>query len=106
MTRLIRRNIKCPKCGNFFSIIDEISINTMMDPELVDKFLNDEFYCSCPACHFQIHLVKKILISCKKGMFTMSNNAPYEVKKLKLQEFGVLDDQGKIVNQLCGIKQK
>ena len=96
MTRLIRRNINCPKCGSKFSITDEVSINTMMDPELVEKFLKDNFYCNCPDCNFHIHIIKEMLISCRKGMFTMSNNAPYEVKKAKLQEFGVLDENGKI----------
>jgi len=96
MTRLIRRNINCSKCGSKFSITDEVSINTMMDPELVEKFLKDEFYCNCPECHFQIHIVKKMLIFCLKGMFTMSNDAPYEIKRLELQEFGVLDEIGNI----------
>ena len=37
-----------------------------------------------------------MLIFCLKGMFTMSNNAPYKIKRLKLQEFGVLDEIGNI----------
>ena len=106
MTRLIQRNIKCPKCGKIFSILDEVSINTMMDPELVEKFLKDDFYISCPDCHFQIHLIKEMMISYRNGFFIMSNNAPYEVKKSKLREFGIVDDQGKVLSQLHAIEQK
>ena len=66
-----------------------------MNPELVDKFLNDEYYYPCPQCQQSIHLVLNLIISAPKGMFTMENSAPYELKKAKLIEYGVLDKEGK-----------
>ena len=95
MTRLTQYSISCPKCQNSFSIVCEASINTWMNPELVDKFLNDEYYYPCPQCQQSIHLVLNLIISAPKGMFTLENSAPYELKKSKLIEYGVLDKEGK-----------
>jgi hypothetical protein len=64
----------------------------------VDKFLNDEYYYSCPKCQQSIHLVHTMIISGPKGMFSMENNAPYELKKAKLIEYGVLNEEGKDIS--------
>ena len=98
MTSLTKYSISCPKCQNSFSIVCEASINTWMNPELVDKFLNDEYYYSCPKCQQSIHLVHTMIISGPKGMFSMENNASYELKKAKLIEYGVLDEEGKDIS--------
>lgn len=95
MTSLTKYSISCPHCQNSFSIVCEASINTWMNPELVDKFLNDEYYYSCPRCQQSVHLVHTMIISGPKGMFSMENNASYELKKAKLIEYGVLDKEGK-----------
>jgi len=100
LTRLIQHSITCPKYHNSFSIVSEASINTWMDPELVDKFLNDKYYYSCPQCQQSIHFVQKMIISAPNGMFSMKNNASYELKKAKLIEYGVFDAEGKVKTML------
>ena len=98
MTRLTKHSITCPKCHNSFSIVSEVSITTWMNPELVDKFLDDKYYYSCPQCQQSIHFVQKMIINGPKGMFSMENNASYELKKAKLIEYGVLDAEGKDIS--------
>ena len=39
-----------------------------------------------------------MIISGPKGMFSMENNASYELKKAKLIEYGVLDEEGKDIS--------
>ena len=98
MTSLTKYSISCHHCQNSFSIVCEASINTWMSPKLVDKFLNDEYYYSCPRCQQSVHLVHTMIISGPKGMFSMENNASYESKKAKLIEYGVLDEEGKDIS--------
>ena len=81
MTRLTSKKVNCPYCGNSFRIMWEASINTWLNPELIQKFLDDKYYYNCPNCEKQIHLVTKILINCPKGMFWISNDEELEVKK-------------------------
>ncbi|QEE17169.1 CpXC domain-containing protein [Promethearchaeum syntrophicum] len=94
MTSLSKKNINCPKCHQSFSIITEASINTWMNPELVEKFLNDQYYFSCPFCGATVHFGHTMIISGPKGMFSMRNDASYDSKKAKLIEYGVLQGEG------------
>ena len=96
MTRLSKYSITCPNCHKSFSIVTEASINTWMDPELVDKFLNDKYYYICPHCQQSIHFIHKMIINGPKGMFSMDNNESYESKKAKLIEYGVFDAENKV----------
>ena len=69
MTSLTSAEIDCPYCQNSFRVMWEASINTWLNPELVQKILDDKYYYECPNCTKQIHLVTEILINCPKGMF-------------------------------------
>ena len=95
MTSLSKKTIDCPKCHKSFSIITEDSIDTWMSPELVDKFLNDNYYFTCPYCQANVHFVHTMIISGPKGMFSMRNDAAYESKKAKLIEYGIIRAKSK-----------
>lgn len=103
MTRLTSTEINCPHCKNSFRIIWEASINTWLNPELIQKFLDDKYYYECPNCAKQTHLVTKILINCPKGMFWIFNNEKLETKKRILKEYGVIDKEGKILTPLMRV---
>jgi len=103
VTRLTNTEINCPHCKNSFQVIWEASINTWLNPELIQKLLDDKYYYTCPNCKKQIHLVTKILINCPKGMFWISNDEELEIKKSILKEYNVIDDEGKILTPIMGI---
>ena len=103
MTRLTSKKVNCPHCGNSFRIMWEASINTWLNPELIQKFLDDKYYYNCPNCEKQIHLVTKILINCPKGMFWISNDEELEVKKKILREYDVIDEEGNISTPIMGV---
>ncbi|MFX1503561.1 MAG: CpXC domain-containing protein [Promethearchaeota archaeon] len=103
MTRLTSTEINCPHCEKSFRIIWEASINTWLNPELIQKFLDDKYYYECPNCMKQIHLVTKILINCPKGMFWISNDEKLETKKRILKDYGVINEEGKILTPIMGV---
>lgn len=103
MTRLINKEIICLHCESSFQIIWEASINTWLNPELIQKLLDDKYYYNCPRCNYQIHLVTKILINCPKSMFWISNDEDIEIKKKILKEYEVIDDKGKILTPIMGV---
>ena len=43
MTRLTSTEIDCPHCGNSFRVMWEASINTWLNPELIQKLLDDKY---------------------------------------------------------------
>ncbi|MFX1389301.1 MAG: CpXC domain-containing protein [Promethearchaeota archaeon] len=103
MTRLISTEVNCPHCKISFKITWEASINTWLDPELIQKVIDDKYYYSCPQCQKQIHLVTKILINCPKGMFFISNDEDIEIKKRILREYNVIDEEEQILTPIMGV---
>ena len=103
MTRLTSKKLDCPNCGNTFQIMWAASINTWLNPELIQTFLDDKYYYNCPNCEKQIHLVTKILINCPKGMFWISNDENLEVKKKILREYDIIDEEGNISTPIMGV---
>ncbi len=103
MTRLTSTEINCPHCEKSFQVMWEASINTWLDPKLIQKLLDDTYYYKCPNCKNQIHLITKILINCPKGMFWISNDEELETKKRILKEYNIIDEEGKIITPNIGI---
>jgi len=97
MTSFTSKEINCPHCEKPFRVMWEASINTWLDPELIQKLLDDSYYYNCPNCKNQIHLVTKILINCPKGMFWISNDEELETKKRILKEYNIINEKGKIL---------
>ena len=103
MTRLTSSEVNCSHCGNSFRILWAASINTWLNPELIQKFLGDKYYYSCSSCKKQIHLETKILINCPKGMFWINTNEDLETKKRILKEYNIIDKDGKILHPISGV---
>ncbi len=103
MTHLTSTEIICPHCKYSFRVIWEASINTWLNPELIQKFLDDKYYYECPNCMKQIHLVTKILINCPKGMLWISNDEKIETKKKILKDYDVINEKGEILAPIMGI---
>ena len=103
MMRITSTEIDCTHCGKYFRIMWEASINTWLDPELIQKLLDDKYYYSCPNCEKQIHLVTKILINCPKGMFWISTDEKLDTKKRILMEYNVIDEDRKILIPIIGV---
>jgi len=97
MTRLTSQKITCPKCKTTFKIMTEASINTWMDPELIQKVIDDTYYYTCPNCNVNIHFCADILINCPKGMFSISNCDEINKKKEILRKYEIIDENGKIL---------
>ncbi len=66
-----------------------------MNPESVEQFLKDQYYYHCPHCQQTVHLVRTMIINCPNGMFSMKNDAAYELKKAALIKYGYFDADGK-----------
>ena len=103
MTRLTTSEVKCSHCGDSFRILWAASINTWLNPELIQKFLDDDYFYSCSNCETQIHLETKILINCPKGMFWINTNEDLETKKRILKEYNIIDKDGKILHPILGV---
>lgn len=102
MTQLRQRNLGCPKCSNSFSIVYYASINTWMNPKKAQEFLEGKGYVfKCLECGQGIQLVTTIIISGRKGMFNISSDASIEERHRLFQEWGMIDEDGKIRNSLC-----
>lgn len=103
MTRITSTEIECAHCGHHFKISFEASINTWLDPDLIQKVLDDAYFYNCPSCDKQIHLNTKILINCPKDMFWLDTGLDLDAKKEILTMYGVLDENGEIVRPIMGI---
>ncbi len=96
MTRLTTTEVECPKCKQNFKILCEASINTWLDPDLIQKVVDDAYNYKCPSCNENIHLITKILINCPKGMFWISNNEDLDTKMKIFREYNIIDENGNI----------
>lgn len=103
MTRITSVEIECAHCAHQFKIVFEASINTWLDPDLIQKVLDDAYYFTCPSCEKQIHLNTKILINCPKDMFWLDTGLDLEAKMKVLTSYGVLDEDGEIVRPIMGV---
>lgn len=97
MTRLINQKITCPSCSHSFSVLLEASINTWLDPERIQKLLDDSYRYSCPSCNTTIKLVTDILINCPKKMFFISTGLDTASIKKILLENNIITESGIIV---------
>ena len=103
MTSMNSAEIECAHCGHHFKIIFEASINTWLDPNLIQKVLDDDYFYKCPDCKKEIHLHTKILINCPKGMFYIDTGLDLEEKKKILLSYDVIDEDGKISTPIAGV---
>ena len=99
MTRLTRQELDCPNCYTSFSITYFASINTWMNPELTQDFLEGKGYIfNCPSCNQGIRFVTTILISAGKGMFNISTDATKEERRKLYEQYGLIDEKGTFGN--------
>ncbi len=98
MTRLPSINVTCPNCALSFSACIYASINTWMDPELVDNILQDKLGVACPGCGKAIRLNYELMLSCRKGIVMISTSDPVEVNRQKLLDSRVIDEDGNIID--------
>ena len=105
ITRITSTEIECAHCNHHFKITFEASINTWLDPDLIQKVLDDAYFFICPSCDKEIHLHTKILINCPKDMFWLDTSLDLETKKEILNSYGVLDDAGKILRPVMDVDQ-
>jgi DNA-directed RNA polymerase subunit RPC12/RpoP len=103
MTSFTSSEVNCSHCGNSFRIFWAASINTWLNPELIQKFPDDKYFYTCSNCNKPIHLGTKILINCPKGMFWINTNEDLETKKRILKEFNIIEKDGKILHPIMGV---
>ncbi|MHA1847289.1 MAG: CpXC domain-containing protein [Promethearchaeota archaeon] len=96
MTSLSSMAIRCESCDITFKAAVPVSIDSWMDRELVEEFLNFGITRECPRCHQKIKVKMKVLISGRKGGNWLDNHASHALKLQKLIEWGAVDDDGKI----------
>ena len=84
-------------CGKNFIISWPSSVNIWLNPEIIERIVEDDYNFECPYCKEKEFVSGKILISCPKGMFTLDLGDDYETKMEKLLEFGVIDETRKII---------
>jgi len=101
MTRIAKEIITCPDpdCNNEFPIQYTASINITQGLSLL-RLLNDEYSFECPACHKYVHLNTDILIiGCTKSVW-ISTASSLEIKKQTLQNAGIINEDGILVDDL------
>ena len=89
----------CSECQTDNVVETEDSITTWLYPELVQKILDDGYYFECKNCGVKNKIFKQILVNARKGMFMMDTSASLEIKKQQLIDYGVIDENGNILNQ-------
>lgn len=104
MTQLSQKMVDCPNCGVKNRMIYYASINTFLDFDgnLISKLLDGTLNTStCKNCGVNIRLAMDILISSPKAMFYLNPADNLEVKKKKLEEYGILSKKGIIISGLA-----
>jgi endogenous inhibitor of DNA gyrase (YacG/DUF329 family) len=97
MTRMQSIMVECPQCRTSFSATLYSSINTLMNPELLDIIFQNKFGVKCPSCGTIVHVNHEIIISSWKGIFTISTADPFEINRQKFLDHGLIDDQGNLL---------
>ncbi len=97
MTTMRDVKVTCTQCKKTFDISWTPSVNTWLDPEIIEKIVEDDYYFVCPHCKERHFLSANMLISCPKGMFMLNLGDDYETKMEKLQEHGVIDVTRRII---------
>ena len=69
-----------------------------MDPDLIQKVIDDAYYYTCPQCNKGIHFCTKIIINCPEGMFWIANDEDLTTKKEILMKYKVIDENGVILS--------
>ena len=98
MTRIINQAINCPSCNHNFEILVEASINTWLDPELIQKLLDNRYFYACPSCNENIKLITDILINCPKQMIMISTGLDQPSLRKILLENEIITNEGKIIH--------
>ena len=86
--------IKCPNCNEIFTVSYPASINTWLNPELIEIILNEEHNYTCSSCNTPVFFDYKILINCSSGMFYIRTGDDLETKKKLLLEHELIDENG------------
>ncbi|NHK30961.1 MAG: hypothetical protein FK730_06385 [Asgard group archaeon] len=89
----------CSSCGTMNSVETQDSITTWIYPELVQKILDDGYYFECSKCKTKNQIVKDILVNTRQGMYNMDTGANLETNVQLLIKYGVVDEQGNILDQ-------
>ena len=89
----------CSECKTINSVETQDSITTWLYPKLVQKILDDDYYFECANCGTRNKIVKQILVNTRKGMYIMDTGADLEFNKQQLIDYGVIDENGNILNQ-------
>ena len=97
MTTMRHVEVTCTHCEKTFTITWTPSVNTWLDPEIIEQIVEDDYYFICPHCKERHFLSAKMLISCAKGMFILDLGEEYETKIDKLHEYGVIDVNRKVI---------
>ena len=69
-----------------------------MNPEIVEKILNDEFFYECPNCGELVHLDADILINCRKGIFSINTGQSRQKKWDIFLKNGVINEKGEVLS--------
>ena len=72
MTTMRYVDIICPKCEKVFTISWTPSVNTWLDPDIIERVVEDDYYFICKHCKERHFLSAQMLISCPKGMFMLN----------------------------------
>ena len=97
MTTMRDVDILCPQCKKVFTISWTPSVNTMLDSDIIERIVEDDYYFVCDYCKERHFLSAKMLISCPKGMFILDLGEDYETKMDKLHEYSVIDINRKVI---------
>ncbi|MHA1185376.1 MAG: CpXC domain-containing protein [Candidatus Heimdallarchaeota archaeon] len=97
MTTMRYVKVACTNCEKMFEITWSPSVNTWLDPDIIERIIEDDYYFVCPHCEERHFLSAQMLISCPKGMFYLNLGDDYETKMEKLQEYGVIDITRKVI---------
>ncbi|MHA1125567.1 MAG: CpXC domain-containing protein [Candidatus Heimdallarchaeota archaeon] len=104
MTTMRSLNVQCTHCEKTFEITWTPSVNTWLNPDIIERIVEDDYYFVCPHCKERHFLSAQMLISCPKGMFILDLGEDYETKIDKLHEYEVIDVNRKVIKTPSKVK--
>lgn len=88
----------CPSCKQGFLADYLASICTWLGPKWIERLLEESInVVQCPACGEIILLDVPVLINSPNGVFWMNLSETLETKRMMLREYGIIDDNDRIV---------
>ncbi|MFX0108697.1 MAG: hypothetical protein ACFE7R_10455 [Candidatus Hodarchaeota archaeon] len=98
MTTIQALQLICPQCKSEFVGMFHPSICTWHDPEAIQELYDKGYGIDCLNCGFRVPIRTQVVINAPSRMFLLDAGLPQKKIKEILEDVGLIDDNGKVLN--------